>query len=605
MRRATRAVATAASLAACICAALLTGGVATASAEVGCPNEPFRIGFSASLPDCRAYEMVSPPYKEDQPIEGRFALSVDGTRVVSASKGVFAGAENDLVGGLFGGFYEFTREGSGWAPHSLDPPASYTSAVLEDASSDLSSSFWPLHSSSRPEGIEDFYLRGSDGSFTRVGPASAGTTVATPSPASTFQEPAYLGSSGALSHSVFSVRSSNNYRLWPGDRTITAATQSLYEYSGTGNAEPRLVGVSNEGRLEGQAYVNEGAELIGDCGTVLGGETTKYNAISHDGAAVFFTTFGVSRCQEGNSAPPVAEVYARVNGETTVPISEPPLETPGRACTGVCKEDENEEGGHKRSPGIFEGASEDGSKAFIRTTQPLVNEDKDETTDLYMIELEGATVTRVALVSKGGVGDPSPGQSAEVLGVARISEDGSHVYFVAKGLLTTAANGEGEAAQAGAENLYAYDTETQQTSFVARLNGATDSGIWNAGNGPAAATPDGRFLVFKSGAQLTQDDHSGPAAPQIFRYDAQSGALVRVSIGQAGSYPCPATEALERFNCGGNSDSGQDAPLMIEPSYGKRDPATEAASSLTVSDDGSTTVNAFSLASLGASPWTT
>ncbi len=48
----------------------------------------------------------------------------------------------------------------------------------------------------------------------------------------------------------------------------------------------------------------------------------------------------------------------------------------------------------------------------------------------------------------------------------------------------------------------------------------------------ADVTPDGRFLVFTSSADLTPDDTS--TARQVFEYDAQTGALVRVSIGQDG-----------------------------------------------------------------------
>jgi hypothetical protein len=45
-------------------------------------------------------------------------------------------------------------------------------------------------------------------------------------------------------------------------------------------------------------------------------------------------------------------------------------------------------------------------------------------------------------------------------------------------------------------------------------------------------TPDGRFLVFESHADLTPDDTS--TAAQVFEYDAQSGVLVRVSVGEDG-----------------------------------------------------------------------
>ena len=46
--------------------------------------------------------------------------------------------------------------------------------------------------------------------------------------------------------------------------------------------------------------------------------------------------------------------------------------------------------------------------------------------------------------------------------------------------------------------------------------------------GFANVTPDGRYLVFESQGALTEDDTSVTGATQIFRYDAQSGQLLRL-----------------------------------------------------------------------------
>ena len=97
-----------------------------------------------------------------------------------------------------------------------------------------------------------------------------------------------------------------------------------------------------------------------------------------------------------------------------------------------------------------------------------------------------------------------------MLGVARVSEDGSHVYFVAEGQLT-GANREGREPMAGAPNLYVYAAECPEGGDAAirgttcRLSGRSrrrpmrETGV-RADNRPVQATPDGRFLVFQSAA---------------------------------------------------------------------------------------------------------
>jgi hypothetical protein len=133
------------------------------------------------------------------------------------------------------------------------------------------------------------------------------------------------------------------------------------------------------------------------------------------------------------------------------------------------------------------------------------------------------------------------GFGPQVQGVVAISADGSHVYFVANGVLTGAANGQGEKATPGhcheevdSCNLYVYDTGTHRTSFIAPVPGS-GSAIWRqAGLFFANVTPEGRFLVFDSRGDLTGDDTRSDGDMQVFRYDAESKQLLRVSIGQDG-----------------------------------------------------------------------
>ena len=575
-------------------AAALAAGDAN---EAGCPPQTEGSpGFRSYLPDCRAYELVTPPYTEGAPVSP-VAISGDATHLIGHSLGVFGGAESAEAAGD-GSYYEFTRTPLGWSTVPIDPPSSDSRFGIFEylaAGADLSTTLWEASPSPPAEertASFDLYRReegpAGEPRFTEIGPRDYTEGAGH---GETGHSPARLaGASPDLGHLLLSIESGPH--LWPGD--TTTAGRSLYEYDGPGNPEPRLVGVSNVGPLNGSPHLNEGADLISRCATELGsgegGDT--YNAISQSGDTVFFTAVHA----EGCASPPVNELYARVNGSSTLAISEPLLPA-GEQCTGACAS-------APRSEGVFQGASSDGSKVFFLTTQPLINNDTDSTQDLYEAELKDGALTRLTLISEGEThaapaeDDPTPGAAANVLGVVRVSQDGSRVYFVAQGVLTRAPNSEGAVAAAGERNLYVFDTLTGRTAFLATLQSEPQEAtalstcealdhlqcsnlapwnlmIWRAEDYRAAqATPDGRFLAFPSLAHLTSDDSSGPLVPQLFLYDASTATLARVSIGEGAAAD------------DGNTTEPLDAPLLERAYYGPDARPTSTASSLALTSAG-------------------
>jgi hypothetical protein len=572
-----------------------------------CPNEAL-VGFQPALPDCRAYEQVSPTYKEGYPTQ--FAgVSPDGSTVLLESLGSFANAELDV---LAANAYKVTRGADGWTASAIGPPAAIYPGVAAEgvwSTPDLKQTLWVMHTDSESSEATNLYLGNASGKFILIGrelPSSAYTLPPEPGqyrpPTSA---PQILGASADLTHVVIKMEP-RSYETpiapaWPGDTTIRG--RSLYEFvdtpgpEDTGSVEPKLVAVSNAGRLSS----NTEAHLISQCGVMLGGanalfaESDEYNAVSASGESVFFTALarpeptGCSQTGHTGTGPPVGELYARVAGATTVPISEPSLSVPGRECTGACEAQETNE--VSRAPGLFQGASEDGSKVFFLTKQSLVNSDEGgagEGEDLYEAVIapgEHAAVTKLVEVSH----DPNAGEKAEVQGVMRVSENGSHVYFVAHGVLETNENRQGEKALPGAENFYVYNTVTGTMTFIARLS-ERDGADWSHEDlRHVDATPDGRYIVFESAAHLTPDDIAGEA-PQAFEYDSQTGLMARISVGatNAGPQYCPLTGQSEAgYNCNGLSNNEEDQPFFSR-TFNLGDRPNQAESLAHVSADGAT-----------------
>ncbi|HEV7481650.1 MAG TPA: hypothetical protein VGO13_00970 [Solirubrobacterales bacterium] len=192
----------------------------------------------------------------------------------------------------------------------------------------------------------------------------------------------------------------------------------------------------------------------------------------------------------------------------------------------------------------FQLASPDGSRIFFTDPNPLTAVSGNA--DLYecaILEAEGELSCQLTdLTPKVG------GESAAVQGtVIGAAEDGSSLYFVAKGALSTQPNPEGESAQAGQPNLYRYDAATQSTRLIAVLAGA-DSNDWLAGNDAtelgnltSRVSPDGRWLAFMSQRPLTGYDNrdalSGERDEEVFLYDAGQGSLVCASCNPSGARP--------------------------------------------------------------------
>jgi hypothetical protein len=564
--------------------AALALSASSALASTPCPNEAVRAesninpstgqSYSQGLPECRAYEMVSPLEKQgnDARLSRAFSLSLDGA-VGWSSQGDFGEPNNFEVNETQNNPYLSVRTADGWATRSNQaPPKLVTAQGAPDFSPDLTATV-RCGTGGQTIGL----TLGAGVACARRD--SSGTWVPTPySPTlSAVASPHldYEGGSSDLSTVIFQM--SPLAYLLPSDTYFGPENGSgfevgsIYEITGVGGPSPKLklVNVTSGGESLGSgAHVSVGYFEEGQ------NASDTYQAVSADGSTIFFTA---------SPTGGVPSLYARVGGDETVSISNP---TPPAcaACNPTPKE------------ARFQGASTDGSKVFFTTEQQLLETDGDETSDLYEYDFDRPSPNRIVQLSRGGPGDLTPGAGADVQGVVRTSPDGSSVYFVAGGVLTTLPNANGQVAHAGADNMYVVDTNTEETKFVADLcSGAEASGadadpacpaspttvdaaLWGTAKGMAQVTPNGRYLVFSSVARLTADDVN--SAQDVYRYDAQTGELVRVSIGEP-SYP-----ASNDNNTGANAEI--DEPPTSEPFGGAFADANDG--NRAIADDGSEVV---------------
>jgi hypothetical protein len=543
-----------------------------------------------ALSDGRVYEMVSPPYKEGYPVRELMATSPDGESVAYETQGAFDGVLS--LNGVDRAVYVAHRNPSGWTSTAQMPPPSGgtidfstslshalgKNCVAPNAGTeqyDCTGEKYLLHSVTAPNAFENWEVAGEP---TKSVNGEASLTLE-------------QDASADLCHIV--IGNAAHVPLVPeAEKTyqelydIAAAPAAGCESSG----QPiRMVAVKNKTGHQG-----EPEPIDRTCATTVGtgllystpdDPTNDFNAVSGNGEEIFFTAGLTHNCTSAH------QLFVRLGGERTLEVSRP-FEA-GKVFGGCGEGGQSGEipgevpcpGTIERSNAYFKGASEDGSRVFFTTTAPLVPaEDKDSQNDLYMTVIGcpngeadcGAPSKRVTGLLQISH-DPHAGQAAEVQGVVRVAPDGSRVYFVAKGDLLTSseqAKLEGERRPtpiAGAENMYVYDTGSGTIEFIADIcSGPDRSGkvadascplsLGEGLNAPndlthlvttggsnaqvnVCARPSatectgtretGRFFVFSSYAQLTPDDVN--EGQDVYRYDSQSGAMQRVSVGEAGA----------------------------------------------------------------------
>ncbi len=337
---------------------------------------------------------------------------------------------------------------------------------------------------------------------------------------------------------------------------------------------------------------------IGNGGESLGaGPGTKYNsgeisgtdtwhAMSADGSRVFMTTLGEFHGRAKR------DLYVRVNvGQPQSPLDgQGRCTVPADACTiEVSASHRAIPDPNAPFPARFWAANVDGSKVFfsskVELTEDAYTGPEDNRPNLYEYDVESGVLTDLTV-------DTTDPKGADLLGVMEISEDGSYVYFVAKGDLASGAtfgqpnlyvSHDGGALKfiatlansKYAEEIEESDEGTRQSieegpNFIAANNESGnysgDVTTWVQGpqQNKAAVTPAGTRLAFFSERSLTgYDNERAENDPlnseesqcreeekcrEVYLYDASTSSLVCASCNPSGARPLGPSDLNSVYN---------------------------------------------------------
>jgi phosphodiesterase/alkaline phosphatase D-like protein len=485
--------------------------------EAVCPNQATRAGASAHLPDCRAYEQISPVDKEG----AQEALKYGG----SIGAGVLVGEDGDHL--------MYMSKSTRWGTGPNDGQAPYLLSRTTQG--------WQMTAGSpQPEtGVYEYTPRvfnpdltqfgfaagwDTEGNFNgsdqspdlefKVGPLGGPYATAAAVPRK------QVGGGGgwvAASEDFSKLILAAEDRKLVEPQTTTKSGDDLYEYA---NGELRQVNV-------GVGVC--GARIVEGAGE-LGGGTSSRHAVSSDGSRVFFEAVPGAAC-EGPM-----DLYVRTDGTETKDIGAYRFLAADAAGSRVLLEKRT---GETREVLLYETES-GATKALFSTHQDLDLKVSEDLGTIYLISGEqltseapsatgerGFTGADVDLyrydVATGALSFIARGAFDES-GTQEVSPDGRYDYIQTSAVAGVPGGATTSAYEGSHNQLYRYDSAENVIECVScaspfnpepRLGIDDNGGIladgWETGGVPHAidASVDGNYAFFETPSALLPADVDG------------------------------------------------------------------------------------------------
>ncbi len=468
-----------------------------------CDNQQLRSGRSAELPDCRAYEMVSPQDKnggdattDPSAVNGRPKeivqaapqIGAEGRGITYSSLSAFA----DPAGAPYVSQYLAARsESQGrWLSEAIAMPRQGASIIANPYGFDTQ---WQGFSSDlrygwiRTDADTTAAFGGIPGYFNlyrRDNNAGSFSSLCAAQPPN-LAKSQYLPGSVTYSADGQTSAFRANDKLTPN----AASTAGLYQLYGCSGNERRLLSV-----LPGGAPAVTGARAgSAPYGGISHRDALVQNAVSADGSRVYWS-----------DSDSLGSLYLRKNPFA----SGAECSGPGAPCTVNVSKAVSSPGSEQAVE--FQGASTDGTTAIFKFKGgPLVN-------DLYSFDAESGVSSSIA---------------EDVGSVLGMSDDAMTVYFSSRAVLD-------EGAVEGANNLYRHRIGAGY-DYIARSAGLACATLDELSC--SRVSPDGDALLFASSDPLTGADNksaaNGERTDQFFRYEASSDELSCVSCNPTGARP--------------------------------------------------------------------